>query len=163
MSSKPLQPVSGRALALAAVIGLVGGWLVHPIAEQIQGTGPVITVLQPIVLFVIAAVVGITAWATWRQLHVHKERMAAHQAVNRFVLGRACAIVGALLAGGYCGYAVSWLGYADDPLAGQRVDRAFICGFAGLLICVAGLLLERACRISLHDDDEDTPSGATPA
>ncbi len=163
MSSKPLRPLSGAALGISGVIGLIGGWVLHPIAEKIQGTAPVVTVLQPTVLLVIAVIVGITAWTTWRQLHVHKERMAAHQAVNRFVLGRACALVGALLCGGYFGYAVSWLGYSQDPLATQRMERSFVAGFAGLAVCIAGMLLERACRIRLKDDDEDPPSGTTTA
>ena len=33
--------------------------------------------------------------------------------MNRLVLARACALVGALVAAGYVGYAVSWLG--DPP------------------------------------------------
>ena len=53
-------------------------------------------------------------------MHVHHERLEPHQAVNRLVLARACALVGALVAGGYVGYALSWVG-VDAELAGQRV------------------------------------------
>jgi hypothetical protein len=75
-----------------------------------------------------------------------------HRAVNRLVLGRACALVGALVAGGYAGYALSWLGIEGDPLAGQRVLRSVIAAVLGVGICVGGILLERACRV--RGDDE---------
>ena len=45
-----------------------------------------------------------------------------HRAVNRLVLGRAGALVGALVAGGYAGYAVSWIG--SDGRAGRPAHPA---------------------------------------
>jgi hypothetical protein len=73
--------------------------------------------------------------------------------VNRLVLARACAYVGALAAGAYIGYAVSWLGVNSSDLAGQRAFRSACAGVAGLLIVVGGLLLERACRVPPKDDE----------
>ncbi len=55
------------------------------------------------------------------------ERLEPHQAVNRLVLARACALVGALVAGGYLGYALSWLG-VDAELARQRAWRSVAAG-----------------------------------
>ncbi|MFT4288991.1 DUF3180 domain-containing protein [Nocardioides sp.] len=141
-----LRPTSAGALTAFAVVGLVAGWLLHPIAESWHGTAPVVSWLQPLALLAVAVILGVTAWATYRVVHVRRERLAAHEAVNRLVLARACALVGALLAGGYAGYAVSWLGLADQ-LAGQRVTRSVIAAVAGALIVAASLLLERACRI----------------
>ena len=43
------------------------------------------------------------------------------------MLARACALVGALAAGGYAGYAVTWLGDASE-LADERLLR---CGGRG--------------------------------
>ena len=80
-------------------------------------------------------------------------RLSPHQAVNRLVLARACAYVGALAAGVYLGYAVSWLGVSSTDLAGQRAFRSACAGFAGVLIVVGGLLLERACRVPPEDDE----------
>ncbi len=160
MSRRPLRPISAGAITLWAVVGLVAGWVLHPIAERVNGTAPVVTWLQPGVLFLVAAIMLATAWTTWRQVQVAKVRIEAHHAVNRLVLGRACALVGALLAGGYAGYALSWLDYGDDPLAGQRIERAVVAAVCGALICLGGILLERACRIS---DDEDDPTGAGPS
>jgi len=146
-----LRPISGGALTVWAVIGLVGGWLLHRVAESWSGTAPVVTWLQPLALLLVALIIGGTAWGTWRSNQGRTARLEPHRAVNRLVLGRACALVGALIAGGYAGYAVSWLGISGDPLAGQRVLRSAIAALLGVAICVAGVLLERACRV--REDD----------
>jgi MFS family permease len=146
-----LRPISGGALTGWAVVGLVGGWLLHRVSESWRGTAPVVTWLQPLALLLVALIVAGTAWATWRSVQGRGQRLEPHRAVNRFVLGRACALVGALIAGGYAGYAVSWLGIQGDPLAGQRVLRSAVAAVLGVAICAAGVLLERACRV--RDDD----------
>lgn len=74
-----------------------------------------------------------------------------HQAVNRLVLARACAIVGSLMLGGYLGYALSWVGNAAE-LADDRVLRSGAASIGGLLVVVAALLLERACRVGSDED-----------
>jgi len=146
-----LQPTSAGQVTAWAVVGLVGGWLLHPVAERINGTAPVVTWLQPIALFLVAVIVGGAAWTTWRAVQVRREWLEPQQAVNRLLLARSCALVGALVAGGYLGYAVSWVG-SDAALAGQRGWRSLTCGVAGALIVVAAVLLERACRVRSEDE-----------
>lgn len=146
-----LRPTSPGSVTAWAVVGLVCGWLLHPVAESIRGTAPVVTWIQPLTLLLVAAIMGWTAWVTHRAVQVRHERLLPHQAVNRLVLARACALVGALLAGGYLGYAVSWLGI-DAELAEQRIVRSLVAAAGGALICVGALLLERACRVRSDDD-----------
>jgi len=136
-----------------AVVGLVGGWLLRTLTVRSGGTPPIVTWAQPLALVLVAAILGATAYLTWRTVHVHHQRLDPHQAVNRLVLARACALVGALVAGGYLGYAVSWIGVGTE-LADQRVLRSLVAGLAGLAIVGTALLLERACRV--RSDDEDT-------
>lgn len=147
-----LRPISATALTVCAAVGLVGGWLLHPFAERVGGTAPVITWPQPVGLAFVAGVLGVTAWSTWRTVHVRREWLEPHRAVNRLVLARSCALVGALVAGGYLGYAVSWLG-VDAGLATQRIWRSVACALAGVAIAVAAVLLERACRVRSDEDD----------
>ncbi len=90
-----------------------------------SGTAPIVSWLQPLALFLVVAILGVTAHATWRTVQVRRERLLPHQAVNRLVLARACAFVGALAAGGYLGYALSWLG-VDAELADQRLVRSLV-------------------------------------
>ena len=54
--------------------------------------------------------------------------------------------MGALLAGGYAGYALSWVGI-DSDLASQRMWRSVVAALAGVAIVVTAVLLERACRV----------------
>ena len=147
-----LRPTSAATLAIWAVVGLVGGWLLHPLAERVNGTAPVITWAQPLALLLVAAILGATAYLTWRAVHVQHERLEPHQAVNRLVLARACALVGALVAGGYAGYALSWMGM-DSDLASQRLWRSAVAAVAGVAIVVTSIVLERACRVRSDDDD----------
>ena len=148
-----LRPTPPVVLAGWAVVGLAGGWLVHPLAERISGTAPIVSWLQPLALFLVVAILGVTAQATWRTVQVRRERLLPHQAVNRLVLARACAFVGALAAGGYLGYALSWLG-VDAELADQRLVRSLVASAGSVLVVVTALLLERACRV--RDDDPQT-------
>lgn len=141
-----LRPTSGALLALWAGVGLVGGWLLRPVAGALGGTAPLVSWSQPLALVLVAAVLGGTARLTWRALQVRHERIEPHRAVNRLVLARASALVGALVAGGYGGYAVSWLGIGAE-LAGERVWRSLAAAVAGVAVVATALLLERACRV----------------
>ena len=146
-----LAPTSPGALSLLTGVGLVGGWLLHPVALRLGDTAPLVSWLQPVALFFVAAVLGATAWVTWRAVHVRREWIEPHRAVNRFVLARSCALVGALVAGGYGGYALSWLG-GDAALGPQRIVRCLVAASAAVLVVAAALLLERACRVPSEDE-----------
>ena len=148
-----LRPMSGAALSIWAVIGLVVGWGYHAVADRGTGVPPQVPWLQALVLFLVAAILGGTAWVTRRTISQHPGRLSPHQAVNRLVLARACAYVGALAAGVYIGYAVSWLGVDSSDIAGQRAFRSACAGVSGILVVVGGVLLERACRVPPKDDE----------
>lgn len=144
-----LRPTGVGTLLTWAVVGLVGGWALHPVCDRLGVVPPLVSGAQPLALLLLAAILGYVAWATHRAVHVRRERLESHQAVNRLVLARASALVAALVTGGYVGYAVSWIG---DPaeLADERMVRSFVAAACALAAVVAALLLERACRV--HDD-----------
>ena len=127
----------------------MGGWLLHPLSDR-AGTPPVVSWLQPLALLLVAGILGYTAYATHRQVRLRRDLLLPHQAVNRLVLARACAFVGALVLGGYLGYALSWVG-DDAELADERIWRSGAASFAGLMIVITALLLERACRVGSDD------------
>ena len=147
-----LRPTSGAVLTCWAVAGLIGGWLLHPLSERYLTTAPVVTWAQPLALLLVAVILGATAWVTWRALNVHHQRPEPHHMVNRLVLARACAMVGALVAGGYAGYALSWMG-VDAELASQRAWRSVAGAAAGVAITITAVLLERACRVPSDDNE----------
>ncbi len=140
-----LRPTSARALALCAVAGLVVGWGIHPVADRLFGRPPLISWSQALALVLVAVIMGYLAWHTWQTVQVRGERLEAQQAVNRLVLARACALAGMVVAAGYLGYAVSWLGDASQ-LADTWILRALIAASAAAVVVIASLALERACR-----------------
>jgi MFS family permease len=145
-----LQPTPPGAVVGWALAGAVLGWALHPISDRLGWVPPLVTWGQPLALLLLAAILGYVAWATWRAVHVRRERLLPHQAVNRLVLARASALVAALVAGGYLGYGLSWVGDQAE-LADDRLWRSIAAAAAAMLGVVAALLLERACRIRNTD------------
>lgn len=143
-------------LLLWGTVGLVGGWAVRPVAQRLGESPPTVSWIQVSALFVVAGALAWTAWVT-RQTLVNKRWLEPQKAVNRLVLAKACALVGALACGGYAGYVLTWLGN-EAALADQRMFRSGVGAVAGLLMVLAALLLEWACRVSADDED---PGGAS--
>ncbi len=157
-AGSPPDPPSGqiaatgpRPLVVAGVLGLVLGWGMRPLTLQLGYAEPRVALLSVALLLFAAAIVGATALLTRRTVRRDRFALAHHQAVNRVALGKACALVGAFLAGGYLGYAVAQLGVAD-PGASTRLWHAGLAVLAATLLCLAALQLEQACRVP---DDPD--------
>jgi hypothetical protein len=140
-------PTGPGTVVGSALVGLVLGWLVRPVSVRLDGTAPTVGWLPVVTLGFVAAVIGWVAWSTYRLIHRRRERLEPHKAVNRLVLAKACAVTGALVAGAYLGYAVSWLGLTDAALARERVVHSLLAALAAALLVVGSLLLERACRV----------------
>ena len=140
-----LHPTSARALTACAVVGLLGGWAIHPVMSRVAGGPPLVSWTQALALVLVAVIMGFLAWQTWQTVHVRGERFEPHQSVNRLVLARACALGGALVTAGYVGYAVSWLG-DDSQFADRWITRSVVAAVGGVGVTLASLALERACR-----------------
>ena len=135
-----LRTTDPRVLVAVALVGLVAGWGLRLLAVQGDFTVPRAGWSQVGVLLLVAAVLGSVASATRR------ERPAAHHAVNRLVLAKSCALVAALMAGGYLGSALSWVGIEAET-AGTRIVTSLAAATAAGLAVGAALVLERACRV----------------
>ncbi|MCW2757794.1 MAG: hypothetical protein JWO46_1540 [Nocardioidaceae bacterium] len=147
---RPTGP--GPLVGLGSVAAVVG-WSIRPLSIHFDAAVPVISVWSVVVIWVLAVAVGVVAFRTWRLLQrapgALRDRtpLEPYQAVNRLVLGKAAALAGAVVLGGYAGFAIAHLGIAPTQLSGQRLLRAAIAAAGGLALLVAGLLLERACRV----------------
>jgi hypothetical protein len=146
-----LRQIGPGTVAVALCLGLVVGWLVRRIASYAGNPAPLVSWTQSLVLFFCAAILGMVTWYTRRALDGTHVRPEPHHLVNRLVLARASALVGAFVAGLYFGYALSWLGVGAE-LAEERVSRSVAAGVGGLVVLVTALLLERACRVRTPDD-----------
>ncbi|HET8605361.1 MAG TPA: DUF3180 family protein [Marmoricola sp.] len=147
-----LRPTGPGPLVGFGVAGLVCGWAVRPVSLSLGATEPDVTWLAIGLIFFMAAALGGAAYLTWRTLHRQRGRLPAHRAVNRLVLGKACALAGAAIAGGYFGYALAQLGVTASDVADTRLWHSVVAGVGGLLVMAAALLLERACRV--RDEEE---------
>ena len=144
-----------RALAVAAMFGALAGWLVVAAANSFDLVAPQVPWTAPVALFLIAALVGVIAYATHQRIHVRRERIEPQRAVAFLVLGKASALAGALVAGGYLTYALMFITRLDAVAPRDRVIKSAVAAVAGIALAVAGLLLERACRVPKSDDDEE--------
>ena len=142
-----VRTTSPGAVLAVGLVALVAGWALRPLSLEWQGTAPRVAWVQVLALALVALILGGVAWSTHRTVHTRQQRIAPHQAVNRLVLAKACALAGAAVAGGYLGYALSWLGVDEAELAGERLVRSALAGLAGVAIVASSLLLERACRV----------------
>lgn len=140
-------------VALLAV-GIIFGVLLRPLSTRFDATPPQVGWGAATMLFGLAVLIGGLAWNTWQSLHKKKERMTSEHGVKLLALSRSSLIVGALFAGTYAGYALSYLDDFDTPLGSDRVWHSGFAALAGLLLVTASLLLERACRIPGGEDDD---------
>jgi hypothetical protein len=142
-----------RALVVAAVFGGLSGWLVVVIANAFDLIPPEVPWTAPIGLILVAALVGALAYATHQRIQVRRERIEPQRAVALLVLGKASALAGALVAGGYFGFALMFLTRLDAAAPRDRVIRSAVAIVAGVALCIMGLLLERACKVPTEPDE----------
>jgi H+/Cl- antiporter ClcA len=147
-----------RALVVAAVFGGLSGWLVVVTANAFDLIPPEVPWTAPIGLILVAALVGALAYATHQRIQVRRERIEPQRAVALLVLGKASALAGALVAGGYFGFALMFLARLDAAAPRDRVIRSAVAIVAGVALCIVGLLLERACKVPT-EPDEDADAG----
>lgn len=142
-----------RALVVAAVFGGLAGWLVVVIANAFDLIPPEVPWTAPIGLILVAALVGALAYATHQRIQVRLEHIEPQRAVALLVLGKASALAGALVAGGYFGFALMFLTRLDAAAPRDRVIRSAVAIVAGVALCILGLLLERACKVPTEPDE----------
>lgn len=161
-----VRHTSALSLTATGGAGVVAGRLFRTVIEAFDGAAPRVGWPASVSLLFAAGVLGGFAWNTWQSLHKRRERMTSDHGIKMLALAKASALVGALVAGGYLGYALAFADAFETSFGKERVIHAGLASVAGLLVMIAGLLLERALRIP-EDEDEDgkgnTQTDATPA
>lgn len=154
---KPTRPwvlaLASGATALLSALAL-GLWQDH------GGSLPIPGWMSWAGVGLLAAGVGWTARATRRALARDPGALDPQTAVSRLVLGKTSRLAGALVLGGYAALAVMAAQAWPAPLAVARVVHAGVTVLACVAWMAAGRALERACRISGHDEsDGDASTG----
>ena len=156
-SGGSVRSTSPRALAVAAIFGALSGWLIVAASNGFDLVPPQVPWTAPVGVLLIAGLVGVFAYTTHTRIQVRKERMDPQRAVAFLVLGKASALAGALIAGGYLAFALMFVTRIDADAPRDRVIRSAVAVVAGVGLAVAGLLLERACRVPGPGPEEEEP------
>jgi uncharacterized membrane protein len=150
-----------RALIVAAMFGGLAGWLLGVTTNAFDLIAPEVPWTAPIGVVLVTAMVGALAYSTHQRIQVRRERVEPSRAVAFLVLGKASALAGAVVVGGYLAYALLFVSRWDAVAPRDRVIRSAVTVLAGAALCGVGLLLERACKVPREDDD-DEPGTDTP-
>jgi hypothetical protein len=154
-SGGSVRSTSPRSLAVAAIFGALSGWLIVAASNSFDLVPPQVPWTAPVGVLLIAGLVGVFAYTTHTRIQVRKERMDPQRAVAFLVLGKASALAGALIAGGYLAFALMSVARIDADAPRDRVIRSAVAVVAGVGLAVAGLLLERACRVPGPGPEEE--------
>lgn len=150
-----MGPTTARTIAQSALVGLLAGWLLVVVTSALDVQAPEVPWTAPVGLVVIASLVGVLAYGTHQRIHVRHERVEPQRAVTYLLLGKASALAGALVAGGYLAFALMFITRLDAPDPRDRVIRGLTSVVAAVGLAVTGLLLERACRVPRSDADDN--------
>ena len=126
-----------RSLVVAALFGGLAGWLLVVTANAFDLIPPEVPWTAPIGLILVAALVGALAYSTHQRIQVRHERIEPQRAVSFLVLGKASALAGALVAGGYFGFALMFLTRLDAA-ARVIVSSDLHWRRRGIVLCFVG-------------------------
>lgn len=159
MSAEPtggsIKVTPARALAVAALFGALGGWLIVISANALDLVAPQVPWSTPVVLVLITILVGVLAYATHVRIQLRRERIEPERGVAFLVLGKAAALGGAVVSGGYLAFGLLFVQRFDAELPRDRVIRSAVTVAVGIAMSLAGIRLERACKVPGSEDDED--------
>ena len=145
-----------RALAVAAIFGALAGWLVVVyLLTHFDLVPPYVPWTAPAALVVSAALVGALAWSTHQRIQVRKERVEPERAVAFLVLGKASALAGAVIAGGYLAFALMFVGRWDAAGPRERVIRALVAVVVAVGPVGRGSVAGAGLPGARRDDDDD--------
>jgi hypothetical protein len=143
-----MRPTAAPTLAVAALLGVLVGGSVEPLCAAAGVVVPTVPWSTVLTLVFLAAVVLTLAWTTWRSLRrtTGARPLEPQRAVTLLVLGRACALGGAAILGGYLAFGLGYLG-DDGVLPRERLVRGLAAAAAAAAVVAGGLLLERSCQV----------------
>lgn len=157
-----MRPTGWRVLLGLAVVGAAVGWAVVSIVKSWSGAPPNVPWTAPLTLGALAAgfaVAAVTLRPRLRREEGHRP-LDPFTAARTAVLAMAGSRAGAVLAGGYAGYAVYLLA---DLSTSYRRSLLFPVGLsilAAVALTVAALWLERVCRIPTDHEPPEVGSAS---
>lgn len=153
-----MRPTRIGTLVALLVCAAAVSWAVLQVSLDRGASLPPLTWAAPAGVVLLAVVVLVTALGLRARLQQPEKRPHPLSMARMAVLGKASAHVGPLVGGLYAGYLLVLL---PDLDVGTRRDRAVLCVVAlvaSVALSVAGLLLERSCRVPPSGSDDQIPA-----
>jgi D-serine dehydratase len=144
-------------LFAAGGLGVLVGLTIVLITGR-NGVAPLVPWTGPITVGVLGLIVGALAYYLHQRLQVYRIRMEPRLAVGWLAVGKAAGLVGALLAGGYFGFAVRFVTELSIEAPRERVIRSAVAVACGIGTAIAGRQVERACQVPGGDNDDENGS-----
>jgi cation transporter-like permease len=114
-----------------------------------------------VVCVVVSVVVLWLAWGVRQYVAGKRPDLDPIKAARTVVLAQASAYTGAMLAGGFVGYAIAMAAYWDHEPRREVVVAAGIAAVGALVLMGAGWLGERWCKVDPEDSDGPAAPGGT--
>jgi hypothetical protein len=159
-----MRRTSVRTL-LAVVLGVAVVGAVVGRALAAQGVHlPAVAWVEDVAILLLAAVIFWMGWAVRAYQKGDRPSLDPIRAARTFVLAKAGALTGAILAGRYLATVLGLLGDLDIAALRDRVVAAAAAALCALVLMVVGLVVEKFCELPPPDEEdaEEDQGGAAP-
>lgn len=154
-----MSPLRTRVLLAVAVVAGVVTWVVLDVVDATGAAVPMPWTV-PVLLVVLAGAVLSVGRPVRRWNQGHRDRpLDALRAARTVVVAQAAGVTGAALAGAYGGFVALLLPMLGIEVRRDRMLLALAAMAASLLLLVAGVVVERWCRLPPDDDEGDGRRG----
>ncbi|WP_159793884.1 DUF3180 domain-containing protein [Puerhibacterium puerhi] len=159
-----MRRTSIRTLA-AVVLGIAVVGAVVGRALAAQGVHlPAVAWVEDVAILALAVVIFWMGWAVRAYQRGDRPDLDPIRAARTFVLAKAGALTGAILAGRYLATVLGLLGDLDIASQRGRVLAAAVAALCAVVLSAVGLVVEKFCELPPPDDEdaEQGEDGAAP-
>lgn len=154
-----MRPTRISVLIGLGLAAIPAGWTLARLIDVLVGRLPAIPWATPALLVTLALALLISARMVrgWVRERRYDRQLNALRVARLLVLAKAGAVFGVVIAGGYAGFGIVALRFVESAFGRERLWAAGLTVVAGVLVTVAALRLENACRVPPEDEQEPGP------
>ncbi|MFD6176634.1 MULTISPECIES: DUF3180 domain-containing protein [unclassified Isoptericola] len=158
-----MRRTSVRLLAAVFAVVAVGGAGLLRLLESRGVYLPTVAWVEDVAMLALAGGIFWAGWAVRAYQKGDRPGLDPLRAARTFVLAKAGALTGALLAGRYVASVLVVLGQLQVEARRDQAIASAIAAGCALVLCVVGLVVEKFCQLPPSDDAEgDTEEHADP-
>lgn len=158
-----LRPTTWRLLVALAAIAAALGWAANRLVEAFAERSLSVPITMPVVMALLALTTALWARGTRARLagRPGTRPMEPIVAARSAALAMAASRVGAIVAGFYAGVLIDLVPRFDVPGVRERGTIAIATVVMAVLLALAGLWLERICRLPEEPPPSEDDDGLT--